>query len=83
MLRELVSRTVLAITVHQRPGSSGCRTHEHRRLIALLRAGDAAGAAREMDDHLGALEQGLDLSPQARGGTSLRDVLQEALAPST
>ncbi len=80
MLRELVSRTVLAITVHQRPGSSGCRTHEHRRLIELLQAGDVAGAAREMDEHLGALERGLDLSPPPRGGASLREVLQAALA---
>ncbi|MDX7950286.1 GntR family transcriptional regulator [Lichenihabitans sp. Uapishka_5] len=79
MLRELVSRTVLAITVHQRQGSSGCRTHEHRRLIALLEAGDVEGAAREMEDHLQALEAGLDLSPQPRSGTGLREVLQAAL----
>ncbi|MGI4947008.1 MAG: GntR family transcriptional regulator, partial [Janthinobacterium lividum] len=80
MLRELVSRTVLAITVHQRADASNCRTHEHRRLIDLLRAGDAEGAGREMDEHLRALEQGLDLSPQPRGEASLRTVLQAALA---
>jgi DNA-binding GntR family transcriptional regulator len=80
MLRELVSRTILAISVHQRPGSSGCRTHEHRRLIDLIIAGDADGAARELEEHLGALEAGLDLSPQSRGGSSLRDVLQSAIA---
>lgn len=80
MLRELVSRTVLAITVHQRPESSGCRTHEHRRLIDLLRAGDVENAAREMDEHLKALEQGLDLSPKPRGGAGLREVMQAALA---
>ena len=82
MLRELVSRTILAISVHQRPGSSGCRTHEHRRLIDLMAAGDAEGAAREMEAHLGALEQGLDLSPQPRGGISLRAVLQAVVAPA-
>lgn len=79
MLRELVSRTILAISVHQRPESSGCRTHEHRRLIDLMMAGDAEGAAREMEEHLAALEGGLDLSPQPRGGTSLRAVLQGAM----
>ena len=79
MLRELVSRTVLAITVHQHRGSSGCRTHEHRRLIELLEAGDVEGAAREMDDHLKALEAGLDLSPRPRSGPSLRAVLEAAL----
>ena len=80
MLRELVSRTILAISVHQRPDSSGCRTHEHRRLIDLMIAGDADGAAQEMEEHLGALESGLDLSPQPREGSSLRDVLQAARA---
>jgi len=79
MLRELVSRTILAISVHQRPDTSGCRTHEHRRLIDLLMAGDAEGAAREIEEHLGALEDGLDLSPQPRGGTSLKDVLQATM----
>lgn len=79
MLRELVSRTILAISVHQRPGSSGCRRHEHRRIIDLLAAGDAEGAAREMEEHLSALELGLDLSPQPSSGTSLRDVLQAAM----
>lgn len=79
MLRELVSRTILAITVHQRAGSSGCRMHEHRRLIDLLMRGEAEGAAREMDEHLMALERGLDLSAQPRNGTSLRDVLQAVL----
>lgn len=81
MLRELVSRTILAIAVHHRAGSSGCRTHEHRRLIDLLMRGDVEGAAREMDEHLAALEGGLDLSPQPRNGTSLRDVLQAVLDP--
>ncbi len=79
MLRELVSRTILAISVHQRSDSSGCRTHEHRRLIDLMMAGDAEGAAREMEEHLTALEAGLDLAPQSRGGTSLRTVLQGAM----
>jgi hypothetical protein len=45
-------------------------------------AGDAEGAAREMEAHLGALEQGLDLSPPPRGGTSLRAVLQAAIMPA-
>lgn len=76
MLRELVSRTVLAIAVHQRPNASGCRTHEHRRIINLLKAGDAEGAAREMDDHLVALDAGLDVAPHSRNNPSLRDVLQ-------
>ena len=79
MLRELVSRTILAISVHQRPDTSGCRTHEHRRLIDLLTAGDMEGAAREIEDHLTALEAGLDLSPQQSTGTDLRSVLRVAM----
>jgi DNA-binding GntR family transcriptional regulator len=82
MLRELVSRTILAISVHQRIGTSGCRTHEHRRLIDLMRAGDAEGAVREMENHLIELEQGLDLAPRDRHGPDLRAVLQTALQRS-
>jgi DNA-binding GntR family transcriptional regulator len=82
MLREIVSRTILAISVHQRAGTSSCRTHEHRRLIALLEEGDAEGAVREMDEHLTALENGLDLSSKGSGGHSLRDVLRGMVDPS-
>ncbi len=82
MLRELVSRTILAISVHQRPGTSGCRTHEHRRLIDLMRTGDVAGAVREMEDHLAALEQGLDLLPGTGTGPDLRAVLKASLQAS-
>ena len=81
MLRELVSRTILAISVHQNAGTSGCRTHEHRRLIELLRQGDVEVAAREMDEHLAALERGLDLTPRSRNGASLKAVLQSVLDP--
>ena len=80
MLRELVSRTILAIAVHQRAGTSGCRTHEHRRLLALMRAGDADEAGQEMDNHLGALEAGLDLSPTRKAAPNHRAVLQAAAA---
>lgn len=82
MLRELVSRTVLAISVHQRPDASGCRTHEHRRLIHHLSAGDSEGAAREMEEHLAALESDLDMAPQRRNAPSLSEVLQAFVASS-
>lgn len=79
MLRELVSRTILAIGTHQRAGTSGCRTHEHRRLLALMEAGDAEGAIREMDAHLQALETGLDLMPSGKPGGGLKAMLQATL----
>jgi DNA-binding GntR family transcriptional regulator len=37
------------------PVASGIITGSRRRLLALLRAGDADGAAREMEQHLGCL----------------------------
>lgn len=80
MLRELVSRTILAITVHQRAGTSGCRTHEHRRLIELMQGGDMDGAVREMEEHLRALEAGLDLSPERKAALDVGAVLQAAAA---
>ena len=78
MLRELVSRTILAISTHQRTDTSGCRTHEHWRLIELIRHGDIDAAAREIDAHLAALEEGLDLSPRPALSTGLREILSAA-----
>jgi DNA-binding FadR family transcriptional regulator len=37
------------------PAASGITTGSRRRLLALLQAGDADGAAREMEQHLGVL----------------------------
>jgi len=79
MLREVVSRTILAISTHQRAGTSGCRTHEHHHLIALIEAGDVDGAIREMDGHLKALEDGLDLSSSGKPDGGLKAMLQTAL----
>lgn len=79
MLRQLVSRTVLAIAVHQRAGTSGCRTHEHRRLVELLQNGDIEGAVREMEDHLNAIEKGLDLFPKQQAEPNLKAVLRATL----
>ena len=82
MLRELVSRTILAISTHQRQGTSGCRTHEHHSLIALIQAGDVDGAIAEMDRHLTALERGLDLPPPAPPDGGLRALIQTTLRRS-
>lgn len=79
MLREVVSRTILAISAHQRTGTSGCRTHEHHRLIALIEAGDVDNAISEMDAHLKSLEDGLDLTSARRPAGGLKALLQTAL----
>ncbi|WP_131118827.1 GntR family transcriptional regulator [Lichenihabitans psoromatis] len=80
MLRELVSRTILAISTHQRADTSGCRNDEHRRLLALMAAGDIEGAVQEMEQHLVALEQGLDMTKPNTSAPKLRDVLRGSLA---
>jgi hypothetical protein len=67
LLADTVGDPALAVLVRDVPGqlhdlmvavgptASGIIAGSRRRLLALLRAGDADGAAREMEQHLGAL----------------------------
>lgn len=74
-VREVSSRCSLILAVYGRPHSSDCAVSEHRALIAALVAGDAAGAARLMDDHLSAVVGRALIAPRTD-----RDI-REALAP--
>ncbi len=78
VLHELEPRTILAIQVHQRAGTSGCRPDEHRELLALMRAGRTEEAMAAMDRHLTAIEAGLDFAPRGEVKVDLRAVLEEA-----
>lgn len=49
---ETVSRCSLIIAMYGRPHSAECGVNEHAEIVAALVAGDAAGAAKRMDDHL-------------------------------
>lgn len=54
-VQEVSSRCSLILAIYGRPHSSDCAVSEHRALIAALVAGDAARAARLMDEHLQAV----------------------------
>jgi DNA-binding GntR family transcriptional regulator len=64
LLKDLISRSSLAIAVYQAPGTSGCRCDDHAELLDALTEGDGAKAASRMSEHLSTLENGLDLQPE-------------------
>ncbi len=72
----LVSRTSLIIALYEAPGVSACPTHDHDELIDLIEAGDAAGAANAMTDHLTEIEDRLDLSTH-EGPLDLSEVFSQ------
>jgi DNA-binding GntR family transcriptional regulator len=74
ILRQLVSRSSLAIAVYQAPGRPACRCDDHRRIVDALRAGDAAAAARLMEAHLRDVENALNLDEEPAGAIDLRAV---------
>lgn len=49
---DMISRSSLILTSHDRPHSSSCAVREHEELIALLRTGDAGAAQAGMREHL-------------------------------
>jgi DNA-binding GntR family transcriptional regulator len=62
MMRELTPLTCLAILSFEAPTAAACPNDEHARLIDAIEAGDAAGAAALMVDHLHHIERALDLN---------------------
>lgn len=88
-INELASRCSLILAIYGRPHSSECAVHEHRQLIAALRAGDAPRCRKLMDEHLAAV---MDRALIAhRPERDVRDILARyagaegllAAAPST
>ena len=61
-LRELISRTALAIALYGRTRDSSCGTREHDELLAALARGDGEGAAHLMHHHLDHVERDLELA---------------------
>lgn len=72
-VREVASRCSLILAIYGRPHSTECAVSEHRRLIEMLRKGDAAAAARLMDEHLVAVADRALLAP--RPGGDIDDLL--------
>ena len=71
-LRELITREALVILVYEKPGKPSCSHHEHQMILDAIRAGDPAKAVALMDEHLGNVEERLDLDRDARKEIDLK-----------
>lgn len=65
MMRELTPLTCLAILSFEAPTAAACPNDEHARLIDAIEAGDVAGAAALMTEHLLHIERALNLGRSA------------------
>lgn len=65
-LRELITREALVILVYERPGQPSCSHHEHSLILQALSAADPEKAVALMDEHLGNVEERLDLDRDTR-----------------
>ena len=73
-LQRVVSRTSLMVALYDVPGTNTCSCHEHLEILDAIEAGDYAGAARLMEEHLLGCERQLRL-----GGEPQRVDLAHAL----
>ncbi|MFA6968090.1 GntR family transcriptional regulator [Bosea sp. (in: a-proteobacteria)] len=70
-LRELITREALVILVYERPGQPSCSHHEHNLILQALSATDPDKAVALMDEHLGNVEERLDLDRDSRKAVDL------------
>jgi DNA-binding GntR family transcriptional regulator len=77
ILRDLVTRSVLATALYQRSGGSGCRTDDHRAIVQLLDARRFADAGRFIIDHLNMVENSLAFDHSEDALHDLRATLSE------
>jgi DNA-binding GntR family transcriptional regulator len=75
VLRDLVTRSVLATALYQRSSGSGCRTDDHRAVTQLLGAGKFREAGALVVDHLYMVERSLDFDQSEAALKDLRAVL--------
>jgi Transcriptional regulators len=73
-LNEVISRCSLIVAIFQPPGNATCEHEEHARVVDCLERGRVADAIAEMDAHLKALEQHIQLV-QPPTGQSLAGML--------
>lgn len=76
-LKELVSRTSLAIALYQTPGRSGCHCEDHERIVQCLAEGDGQGAAAVMQEHLDRLQDELQLQFGGNRPLDLKSILRQ------
>ena len=68
----MITREALVILVYEKPGKPSCSHHEHQMILDAIRAGDPAKAVALMDEHLGNVEERLDLDRDARKEIDLK-----------
>jgi DNA-binding GntR family transcriptional regulator len=76
ILRDLVSKSVLATAVYQRSSGASCRTDHHQVIVDLIRKGEKNKVIRQMVKHIVEIENGLDFESFERPPIDLRSVLQ-------
>ena len=79
VLRDLTARTTLAATLFQSKHEAGQSCAEHAAIVAALEAGDTARARQLMLDHIGNVEEALQVEVEAAPGAGER--LRATLAP--
>lgn len=75
ILRDLVSRSVLATAVYQKSGGASCRTDHHQILVDLFRRGEKSKVVRQMVRHIEEIEASLDFGTNEENPVDLRAVL--------
>lgn len=75
MLANLMVRSSLIVALYQRNDVPSCASDEHQQIIAALEKGDQQQAVAVMLEHLGELEDQLDLDDQAEPEINLRQAL--------
>ncbi|MDF3607960.1 GntR family transcriptional regulator [Paracoccus sp. DMF-8] len=76
MMRELITRTSLIISLYGAQDMTDCRDHDHARIIDAIRSRDADGAARLMHDHLQHIQNSLDLGARERVTLDIVSILK-------
>lgn len=68
-LKELISQCALIVAIYEPAGNSACEHEEHARIVEAIAQGDAKTATEEMDRHLRALEERVNLGRSAQPRT--------------
>lgn len=76
MMRELITRTSLIISLYGAQDMTDCRDHDHASIIDAIRSRDADGAARLMHDHLQHIQSSLDLGARERVTLDIVSILK-------
>jgi DNA-binding GntR family transcriptional regulator len=76
-LRELITREALVILVYEKPGKPSCSHYEHQKILDAIGTRDPAKAVMLMDEHLGNIEERLDLDRDARREIDLKKLFGE------